>query len=209
MALPYVDHDKAYTKAAEQAIRKSLKRVAEEENWSIIDTPRISIEEAKVGFTFSADISLLPEVTLPKNVREIATNLNQAFSQKKEILTASDSEVQEAVTWLLSNREDLPKDQEGKPIHELTDEIAKTIGEFETAADVRKSIKEGLVAEKTVREANKNRAAILQKIVDLSTMDIPSVMIDRMVEGMRHDLLHSLNHDEAVFNEYLTKQNDY
>jgi len=208
IAREYINYDKAFEKAAERAIKAILKKATEENEWDLIDAPKVEILEAKEGFKFKANLVFLPEVKL-NDYKKIAKEANKEAKEKIEKITVEKKEVEEAVDWLMHSREHDHKEGE-KCEHqeeekkELTDEMAKTFGDFKTAEELKKSIEEGIKAEKIIREADKNRAKIINKISEEAKIDVPEVMIKKMAENMKEEIKESLGGEEK-YNEYIKK----
>lgn len=71
----------------------------------------------------------------------------------------------------------------------LNDEFAKTLGpKFQTAEDVTKNIREGLLHEKTDKENEKRRIKVLDEIAKDSKMEIPEILVERTLDGMVADV---------------------
>lgn len=207
IAREYINYDKAFEKAAERAIKTSLKKITEENEWDLIDAPKVEISEAKKGFKFKASLVFLPEVKL-NDYKRIIKELNKETKEKIEKITVEKKEVEEAVDWLLHSREHNHKEEKEcehkEEKKELTDEIAKTFGDFKTAEELKKSIEEGIKTEKIIREADKNRAKIINKISEETKIDVPEVMIKKMTENMKEEIKESLGGEEK-YNQYIEK----
>lgn len=75
---------------------------------------------------------------------------------------------------------------------EVNDEFAKSIGNFQTVADLKQSIGDGLQTEKEEKEAEKRRIAILEGIVAKTNVDLPEVFVERTLNGMLEELKPTL-----------------
>ena len=64
---------------------------------------------------------------------------------------------------------------------ELTDEFAKTIGNFDTAQAMRDNIRDGLKAEKEAEEKERMRNLTAGKIADAAEMEAAAILIDQEV----------------------------
>jgi len=229
MAKNYVDYDKTFEKAAERAIKSALKKITEENEMSLIDAPKIEVKNIKEGFLFEAELVYLPEVNLG-DYKETAKKINEEAKKAIEKIIVEEKEVEEAVNWLLHTREhnhkhdDEEHEREHNPEHkhdekvdssassadpheagELTDEIAKSMGNFKTAEELRNSIREGIKAEKTVREADKGRAKIINELSEKIKMDVPEIMIKRMADNLKDDLKASLAGAKMPYEDYVKK----
>ncbi len=99
MADAVIDKDKVFGEAATKAIREILKEITQENEWEIVDQPKIDLEEKPEGIIFKIDLVVFPEVKLG-DYKKIAKKI---FEEKREI-TAGDDEVQEAINWILNSR---------------------------------------------------------------------------------------------------------
>ena len=162
IAKDFISQEKIFNEAAEKAVKDSLKKVGEENGWILIDSPKVKFEEDKEGLSFKAELTLFPEVELP-DYKIIAKRANEEVKEKIKKITVEEEEIKKAIEWLIEAR-GLEKEKE------LTDEIVKSMGDFKTVGDLKKSIKEGLRAEKIVREGDKNRAKIIDEICEVGTM---------------------------------------
>ena len=76
---------------------------------------------------------------------------------------------------LIQSEEDLDKLE----IPELTDEVAKTLGQpgqFENVEDLKSKIREHLSIERKNEAVAKHRGNLTDAIVDKTTVDLPSIM---------------------------------
>ena len=71
-----------------------------------------------------------------------------------------------------------------RQLPELSDELAKELGNFKTIDELRASIKDGIQKEKEIKENEKKRIGLLEKIVKDSKLDIPQIMIEKTLAGM-------------------------
>lgn len=70
-------------------------------------------------------------------------------------------------------------------IPEFTDEFAKALGpSFAGAASVRESIRDGLKAEREVRERDRVRARVMEEIIKGAAVDVPGAMIESALNGL-------------------------
>ncbi|MHB9019626.1 MAG: trigger factor [Minisyncoccota bacterium] len=71
-----------------------------------------------------------------------------------------------------------------RQLPELNDELAAELGKFKTVDELKSSIKDGIQKEKEIKENEKRRISLLDKIVNDSKLDIPKVMIEKTLAGM-------------------------
>lgn len=89
---------------------------------------------------------------------------------------------------------------------ELNDELAKGLGKFEDLTGLRKSIKQGLQAEKEMAETQRIRQEIVENISQESKVDIPAELIalekKQILEGLKNKIKDDL---KITLEEYLTR----
>lgn len=178
-----IDHDKVLNEAVEEAVREALAASRDEEGLVFLGSPRVEVKENDKGLAFVVQAAIFPEVKLA-DYKKVAAGV---MREKREI-TVSDKEVEDAVGWLLKSRK----------TEALTDEFAKSVGGFKDVADLRASVREGLVAEKTVREADRKRAKMIEEIAKASKLDLPEVMVERVMDGMAEELKATLKAGDAA-----------
>lgn len=173
LAAGAVDKEAVFEAAAKEAIRHSLDEVSEENNWTLIDTPNIAVEDAELGIKYKATLTVFPEVKLG-NYTKIA---HKVMGDKKEQKVEAD-EVEKTLTWLREQR------KEGDKVPELNDDFAKTVGNFKTVEELKKSVNEGILLEKQFKERDRLRIKILEEIVKASEIDIPEIMVQKTFDGL-------------------------
>lgn len=89
----------------------------------------------------------------------------------------------------------------------LNDEFARSLGNFENLEELRASIKEGLLIEKTENEKMRWVSEIISKIVDSSGLDLPEVMIKREQEILFEELKNRVEENGLSFSDYLAHLN--
>ncbi|MFH2013389.1 MAG: trigger factor [Patescibacteria group bacterium] len=94
-----------------------------------------------------------------------------------------------------------------REIPELNDEFAKSLGTFKSVKELKDSIKQGILTEKEVREKERIRLELIEKVVDNTKLDIPDVLIDQEVQKMEIDLRNSINSMGLDFDTYLKQLN--
>ena len=257
MAKNAVDQEKVFEKAAHEAIRFSLNKIAEENNWTIIDKPQVNIDSHDKGFKYTAKLTLFPEIKLG-DYKKIAKKWCKKFAEEKKDITVTEKEVDDSIEWLRNSRAKLTEtdrpaqigdvveitdvvqnkpdkfilgqgnflpdfennlknhakgeglnfsieipadywkeDLRGKKMDfkikinkvfnrelpELNEEFIRALGKgFDNLDSLKKSIKDGIFAEKETKEKDKNRLRIIEEIAQESKMDIPQVMIDKVEE---------------------------
>ncbi len=203
MVNPYLNKEKIFNAAAEMAIKKTLKNIVSEKEWTLVAPPQVTIKEDNEGLTYEARVVPFPEVKLGE-YKAAAKQANQELGEKLKNIKVTEEEVEQAIGWLRASREKKREGDKEKKT-ELTDEEAKSFGNFKSVAELKDSIREGLVAEKKVREADKNRARILEEAIRGARLTVPAMMTERAAENMKEELKQSLNEGNITFDEYVKK----
>ncbi|MEK9186724.1 MAG: trigger factor [Patescibacteria group bacterium] len=99
MAEQAIDKDRVFEEAAKAAVRFSLDEATQENNWVVIDTPKIDLKESPAGLQYKTEITILPEINLG-NYQKIAKKI---FGEKKEF-SVDEKEVAESLEWLRNSR---------------------------------------------------------------------------------------------------------
>jgi len=91
---------------------------------------------------------------------------------------------------------------------EINDEFAKELGAFDTLVALKKSMKEGMTAEKQDAEKQRKRGEILEKISEKTKAELPDVLVDYEKQHLMDDLKNKITHDpmgapKITFEQYL------
>ena len=90
-----------------------------------------------------------------------------------------------------------------KELPELNDEFASEVSEFDTLDEYKKDVEKKL-AEKKESEANsKNEDAVVAKVVENASMEIPDKMIDAQAENMVQDMARRMQSQGLSLDMYL------
>ncbi|MDD5430747.1 MAG: trigger factor [Candidatus Pacebacteria bacterium] len=74
-----------------------------------------------------------------------------------------------------------------RKVPELTDEFVKGIGKFATVADFKKSITDGILKEKKLKDKERKQLKVLEGIIKESKIEMPQVMVERTYEHLVAD----------------------
>lgn len=117
-----VDREKVFEYAVEEAARKTLQNVAQENEWSIIDRPRIEVfpvpaaetgtatehQQGATGLKFKATLVVFPEIELG-NYKKIA---HKTLGEKRKIEVET-QEVEKTLDWVRQSRASLTRATHG------------------------------------------------------------------------------------------------
>ncbi len=200
--------------AAEHAVKYELPEILAKENANIVDTPRVSIEPPVSGqpLKFIARAPLAPEVKLP-DYKKLAAARN---SGKVEV-TVSDQEHADTLNHLKRERARIAavesgkdpevaskesKEMDEKSLPELDEEFVKSLG-YESVEKFTEIVRENIKNEKTMRESEKQRAALLDELVKASTIHYPALLKEFEMDDMEARMAGDLEQMGTTVEKYL------
>ncbi len=99
-----VDKEKVFNEAVSDAVRASLKEINQENEWQVIDQPKVEILEtdpaADLGVKFKAVLTLFPRVKLG-NYKKIAKRILEG---EQKSVSVNDEELEKNINWILNSR---------------------------------------------------------------------------------------------------------
>jgi trigger factor len=90
-----------------------------------------------------------------------------------------------------------------RQIPELSDEFAKSLGNFQSLEQLKSSIQEGILKEKKQKDQERIRMELAGKVAENSEMDIPEVLIGMELDKMINELKASVEDMGLDFDIYL------
>ena len=93
-----------------------------------------------------------------------------------------------------------------RELPELDDDFAQMASEFDTVGELRESLVERVAQSKKMEQANSIRDAVLDELLAKVEVPLPEKVVDAEVDEQVHQVLHSINHDEAIFEQLLEAQ---
>ncbi len=90
-----------------------------------------------------------------------------------------------------------------RKVPELSDEFAKSLGQFSSLDALKKNIKDGLFKEKEEKEKERVRMELVEKVAKDSKMDIPEALIDEELDKMIEELKQNVMRMGLDFEKYL------
>ena len=90
-----------------------------------------------------------------------------------------------------------------KELPELTDEFASEVSEFDTLDEYKKDVEKKLAEKKEIEANSKNEDAVVAKVVENATMEIPDKMIDAQAENMVQDMARRMQSQGLSLDMYL------
>jgi len=184
---------------AEIIIDETYGKLLEEHKLNTIGHPDVSIVKLAEGnpLVFKVKVALMPKAELP-DYKEIAKEVGKT---KKEV-AVEEKEIEETMEEIRKHRAHEEMHKKGIPhtegddkdmvLPEVNDEFVKTLGDFANVSDFKIKLKENILNEKKLKEKQRVRLAIVEKIIEKSKLVIPSVLVeseqDKLVNQFKGDL---------------------
>ena len=92
-----------------------------------------------------------------------------------------------------------------REIPELSDEFAKSLGNFDSLLNLKKNIAEGILEEKKLKDKERIRMELIEKVALDSEMDIPPALINVELEKMIDELKQHISSFGLDFDVYLSQ----
>ncbi len=89
-----------------------------------------------------------------------------------------------------------------KEYPEIDDEFAQDVSEFDTLAEYKEDIKKNLVSKKETEAKNAKQQAVMDKIIENATMEIPDAMVDTQAENMVDEYAQRLSYQGLSMDQY-------
>ena len=104
-----VDKEKIFNEATNKAVRDALQEINGDNNWQLVDQPKIEVLEsepsADFGLKFKATLTVFPEVKLENHQKIVKKILND--NVKDSVI--SDDELDKSINWILNSRAKLTR----------------------------------------------------------------------------------------------------
>lgn len=204
--------------AGEMALQKALPEIIKENELDIISRPEVAITKLALGspISFRIKVAVFPTFKLP-DYKSIAKEV----TSKKEKVEVTDKEVDEAVLQIRRMRAEHDHEEghdhsdpnhKHEPIKDedlppLTDESVKTFGKFETVLDFKMKLRESVTNEKELRNKERSRLLIIDKILEKTEIAIPRILIDSELDRMLDRMADDIERMGLKFEDYLKRTN--
>ena len=91
----------------------------------------------------------------------------------------------------------------GRSLPELTDEFAKSVGEYETVEELKEEVLQTLTEQNKNDSQDEYDTKIVDELVKNSSFKYPPQMLDDEIDDFIHDLEHQLSHQGITIDIYL------
>jgi trigger factor len=93
-----------------------------------------------------------------------------------------------------------------RELPEPDDEFAQLASEFDTIDELRSDLRERLTRVKRMQQGVQARDKVLEALLEVTEVPLPESVVDSEIEMRQHDAVHTFDHDEEKFNEFLGEQ---
>lgn len=193
---------------AELAISAEYPEIIEQNKLSPLGRPEVTItkiaKNSPLGFKIKT--AVMPEISLP-DYKKIAGEV----SSVKDDISVTEEEISKVIDGVRRQREEkatdskLAQTEEKKEVSlpPLTDEIAKSLGNFSGIDDLKAKVRENLTAEKEWRGKQKKRASIAEKILEKTEVVLPKIMVEQELQKMLAEWKGNVANMGLKFEDYL------
>lgn len=198
--------------AAEEALNEVYPNIIESEKLFVMGQPEVAITKLAKGnpLGFKITVAILPEFKLP-DYKKIA----KAEMAKEDDVTVTEKDIDDVVLEIQKNWAHMELHKNGAEhnhenpeikdtdLPEFNDEFVKKIGNFTDVQDFRTKAKENLEKEKENRLREKKRMAVLEGIIEKTTVVVPKVLIESELAKMLAQFQDDVARAGADFDDYL------
>lgn len=89
-----------------------------------------------------------------------------------------------------------------KEYPEIDDEFAQDVSEFDTLDEYKEDIKKNLTSKKETEAKSAKQQAVMDKIIENATMEIPDAMVDTQAENMVDEYAQRLSYQGLSMDQY-------
>jgi FKBP-type peptidyl-prolyl cis-trans isomerase (trigger factor) len=203
--------DLILTDMAELAVQEFYPTILKEKNIDAIGRPRLALtklaRDNALGFTIQTYV--LPDIKLP-DYKKIAGTIE---TEKPSEVT--EEEVDKVIEDLRQIRayghvhtpEEGAEHKHDEPLPEVTDEFAKSFGDFKDVSELREKIKENTAKEKLQQIKDKKRVAVMEAIIKETKFDIPVLVLEGEQEKMFSQIEADISRAGMTMEDYLKMSN--
>lgn len=201
MALLRVGEMHVLEEAANLFVRDFYPLLVADKKIDAVGRPEIKITKLAPNNPLSLVIqtAVYPEVTLPKDFRALAAKVPASAPEP-----VTDKEFDEALLELRKSR--TTKTEDGTMVEpELNDDFAKSVGSFTSLEDLKTKLCDGIAEEKARLAKDKRRSAIIDALLEKTSVDMPQLFVDGEAERMLAEIKHDAGRFGLSFDEYLKR----
>jgi FKBP-type peptidyl-prolyl cis-trans isomerase (trigger factor) len=194
---------------AELAMQEIYPLIIKDKALDVIGRPELSITKLARNnpMGFSVKATILPEIKLP-DYKHIAAGIEESAPD-----AVTEGMVEKVVGELQQLRayghvHDAGQEHSHtEALPEVTDEFAKSFGEFDSVAQMREKIKENITREKEADAKDKRRIAIMESIIEKTDFPVPAIVLRGEQEKMLAQVEADITRAGFTLDDYLKQSN--
>jgi trigger factor len=93
-----------------------------------------------------------------------------------------------------------------KELPEIDDDFAQLASEFDTVAELKDDLRTRLGRVRVMEQGAQARDHLIEHLIDTVEFPLPESAVTTEVDQREHDIVHSLGHDDSLFERYLDSQ---
>ena len=93
-----------------------------------------------------------------------------------------------------------------KELPALDDEFAQLASEFDTIDELKADLRTRLESVRKLEQGGQARDRVVEQLIDAVDFPLPESPVQAEVDAREHEIVHTLNHDDALFERYLAAQ---
>ncbi|MDB5188774.1 MAG: tig, trigger factor, trigger factor [Candidatus Nomurabacteria bacterium] len=194
---------------AEKALQEIYPTIVKEKNLDVIGRPELSITKLarNNALEFTVRATVLPTIALP-DYKKIAAGVEMGNPEAvtEEAIDKVVGELQQLRAYGHVHDQGQEHTHE-EPLPEVTDEFAKSFGEFESVAQMREKIKENITREKDHEMKDKRRIAIMEAIIEKTDFPVPAIVLHSEQEKMLAQIEADIARAGFTLDDYLKQSN--
>jgi trigger factor len=90
-----------------------------------------------------------------------------------------------------------------KELPELDDDFAQLASEFDTIEELRADLRDRITRVRWMQQGGQARDRLVEHLVETVDFPLPESAVQAEVEFREHEVVHTFNHDDALFDQYL------
>lgn len=214
-----VSEGKLLEEASDILLNEHFPKIIEQTKLDILGRPKISITKLALGnpVEFKAVFAVMPTFEIP-DYKKISKEILEKEKSKDEKIDAEDKEVDNVLLQIRKNKAhfDFHKNNPDIKNHEhaeikdedlppLDDELAKAAGNFKNLDELREKVKQNIIEEKKIRNAEKKRALIMEDLLKNTKIDLPEILVESEIEKSLAQMKNDVERMGAKWGEYLSQ----
>lgn len=185
---------------------------------SVYPTIELPKQWKKIGE--GIEIETVPDI-LDAEVDEAITSIRRAYAKANPAATSESASADEGASERVGAKtEEIPSKESAdtesaagteakievpENLPELTDEFAKSLGNFESVEDLKQKLKENMKSEKEQKVRDSRRGKIVDALIEKVTLEVPSIFVESELEKILSQMREDTQRFGLSFEDYLQR----